>query len=109
MERDRTLSGAESTSREGDAKDINFNTSDHGSQEDSEEQSDSESERATSVPRKRFRRANESGNRRKKESHISYSDLSYLNSLLRQERQIIERKIIKGCKLGECKSVVQQN
>ena len=39
---------------------------------------------------------------------ISYSDLSYLNSLSRQEKRRIEGEIIKGRKLGEWKSVIRQ-
>ena len=65
------------------------------------EQSDSESEGATSTPQTSPRGANESGRRRKNINPISYSDLSYLNSLSRQEKRRIEGEIIKGCKLGE--------
>ena len=43
----------------------------------------------------------EGGKRRKTTNHISYSDLSYLNSLSRQEKRRIEGEIIKGRKLGE--------
>jgi hypothetical protein len=41
------------------------------------------------------------GRRRKNSNPISYSDLSYLNSLSRQERRRIEGEIINGRKLGE--------
>ena len=67
-----------------------------------EELSDSESEGATSTPRTSPRGAKNSGGRRKNTNHISYSDLSYLNSLSRQERRRIEGEIIKGRKVGEC-------
>ena len=43
----------------------------------------------------------EGGKRRKNTNHISYSDLSYLNSLSRQEKRRIEGEIIKGRKIGE--------
>ena len=43
----------------------------------------------------------EGGGRRKNTNNISYSDLSYLNSLSRQEKRRIEEEIIKGRKLGE--------
>ena len=65
------------------------------------EQSDSESEGATSTPQTSPRGANESGRRRKNINPISYSDLSYLNSLSRQEKRRIEGEIIKGRKLGQ--------
>ena len=58
-----------------------------------EEQSDSESEGATSTPQTSPQGAKESG--RRITNRISYSDLSYLNSLLRQERRRIEGEIIK--------------
>ena len=72
-----------------------------------EEQSDSESEGATSTPWASPQGAQGSGRRRKntESDSISYSDLSYLSSLSRQERSRIEGEIIKGCKLGEWKSV----
>ena len=70
------------------------------------EQSDSESEGATSIPQTSPRGAKESGMRRKNVNRISYSDLSYLNSLSRQEKRRIEGEIIKGRKLGEWKSVI---
>ena len=60
-----------------------------------EEQSDSEGEGATSTPQTSPQGAKESGRRRKITNHISYSDLSYLYSLLRQERRRIEGEIIK--------------
>ena len=72
-----------------------------------EEQSDSESEGATAVPRTSPRGAKESGRRRKITNRISYSDLSYLNSLSRQEKRRIEGEIIKGRKLGEWKQTIQ--
>ena len=62
---------------------------------------DSESEGATSTPQISSQRAKESGRRRKNTNRISYSDLSYLNSLSRQEKRRIEGEIIKGRKLGE--------
>ena len=73
-----------------------------------EEESDSESEGATSTPRTSPRGAKESERRRKTTNRISYSDLSYLNSLSRQEKRRIEGEIIKGRKLGEWKSVIRQ-
>ena len=72
------------------------------------EQSDSESEWATSTPQTSPRGAKESGRRRNNTNRISYSDLSYLNSLSRQEKRRIEGEIIKGRKLGEWKSTVMQ-
>ena len=74
------------------------------------EQSDSESEGATSTPQTSSRGAKESGRRRKNTiiSRISYSDLSYLNSLPRRKKRRIEGEIIKGRKLGEWKSVIRQ-
>ena len=71
------------------------------------EQSDSESEGATSTPMISPRGAKESA-RRANVNRISYSDLSYLNSLSRQEKRRIEGEIIKGRKLGEWKSVIRQ-
>ena len=65
------------------------------------ERFDSVSEGATSAPSTSPRGAKESGRRRKNTNHISYSDLSYLNSLSRQEKRRIEGEIIKGRKLGE--------
>ena len=65
------------------------------------EQSDSESEGATSAPQTSPRGAKESGRRRKNANRISYSDLSYLNSLSRQEKRRIEGEIIKGRTLGQ--------
>jgi hypothetical protein len=68
-----------------------------------EEQSDSrESEGKTSVPWTSPRGPKESGRKRKYSNNMSYSDLSYLNSLSRRKRRRIEGEIIKGCKLGEC-------
>jgi hypothetical protein len=64
-----------------------------------EEQSNSESERATSAPRTSPQGAKDSG---KNTSRISYSDLSYLNSLSQQEKRRIEGEIIKELKVGEC-------
>ena len=72
------------------------------------EQSDSESEGATSTPQTSPRGAKESGRRRINTNRISYSDLSYLNSLSRQEKRRIEGEIIKGRKLGEWKSDIRQ-
>ena len=80
--------------------------SDESGMED--EQSDSESEGATSTPQTSPRGAKESGRRRKNANRISYCDLSYLNSLSRQEKRRIEGEIIKGRKLGEWKSVTRQ-
>ena len=65
------------------------------------EQSDSKSEGATSAPQTSPQGAKESDRRRKSTNSISYSDLSYLNSLSRQEKRRIEGEIIKGRKLGE--------
>ena len=59
------------------------------------EQSDSESEGATSAPSTSPRGAKESGRRVKYTKRIFYSDLSYLNSLSRQEKRRIEGEIIK--------------
>ena len=73
-----------------------------------EEQSDSQSEGATSTPQTSPRGAKESGRRKKNVNRISYSDLSYLNSLSRQEKRRIEGEIIKGRKLGEWKSDIRQ-
>ena len=70
------------------------------------DQSDAESEGATSTSQTSPRGAKESGRRRKNTNRISYSDLSYLNSLSRQEKRRIEGEIIKGRKLGEWKSVI---
>ena len=72
------------------------------------EQSDSENEGASSAPQTSPRGAKESGRRKKNLNPISYSDLSYLNSLSRQEKRRIEGEIIKGRKLGEWKSVIRQ-
>ena len=73
------------------------------------EQSDSLSEGATSTPQTSPWGAKESGRRRKNTiNRISYSDLSYLNSLSRQEKRRIEGEIIKGRKLGEWKSGIRQ-
>ena len=72
------------------------------------EQSDSESEGASSTPQTSPRGAKESGRGRNNTNRISYSDLSYLNSLSRQEKRRIEGEIIKGRKLGEWKSVIRQ-
>ena len=66
-----------------------------------EQQSDSESEGATSIPQISPRWAKESGRRRKNTNRISYSDLSYLNSLSRQEKRRTEGEISRGRKLGE--------
>ena len=74
--------------------------------------SDPESEGGFLVPR--FverpipRRRKYGGRSRKNTNPISYSDLSYLNSLSRQEKRRIEGEIIKGRKLGEWKSVIRQ-
>jgi hypothetical protein len=73
-----------------------------GHEAEKEEQSDSDSEGATSAPRTSHQGAKESRRNRKNSNPISYSDLSYLNSLSRQERRRIEGEIIKGRKLGEC-------
>ena len=72
------------------------------------EQSDSENEWASSAPHTSPRGGKESGRRKKNLNPISYSDLSYLNSLSRQEKRRIEGEIIKGRKLGEWKSVIRQ-
>ena len=85
----------QSTSGGGDSsrnnKDI---TSSHGSEE--EEQSDSDSEGATSAPRG----AKDSGSIRQKTGRY-FTDLSYLDSLSKQERQRIEGEISKGYKPSE--------
>ena len=73
-----------------------------------EQQFDSGSEGATSTPQTSPPGAKESGRRRKNTNPISYSNLSYLNSLSRQEKRRIEGEIIKGRKLGEWKSVIRQ-
>ena len=78
------------------------------SDESGMELSDSESEGATSTPQTSPRGSKESGRRRKNTNRISYSDLSYLNSLSRQEKRRIEGEIIKGRKLGEWKSEIRQ-
>jgi hypothetical protein len=96
---DLTLSVAESTSGESDTKDKDITI---GHEAEKEEQSDSDSEGATSVPRTIPQGTKESGRNRKNSNPISYSDLSYLSSLSRQERRRIEGEIIKGRKLGEC-------
>jgi SET domain-containing protein len=93
MERDRTLSGAESTSGGGNAEDKDI-VSDHESEE--EKQSDSESEGETYIPWTSPRENKDSGRKRKNTSHIS---LSYRNSLSRQEKRI---------KPGEYKSIIRQ-
>ena len=84
---------------------------DIGSRHESEEEelSDSESrEGTTSSPLTSPRGARDSpGSRRNRTNRISYSDFSYLNALSRQERRRIEDEMIKGRKLGECKSLVQ--
>ena len=65
------------------------------------EQSDSENEGASFAPETSPRGAKWRGKRRKNTNPISYSDLTYLNSLSRQEKRRIEGEIIKGRKLGE--------
>jgi hypothetical protein len=89
--RDRSLSGAESASG-GEDMDI---TIDHEAEK--EEQSDSNSEGATSFPQTGTK---ERGRNRKNTNHISYSDFSYLNSLPRQKRRRIEGELIKRRKVG---------
>ena len=82
-----------------------------GSRHESEEElSDSESsDGTTSSPQTSPRAGRDSpGSRRNRTNRISYSDFSYLNALSRQERRRIEDEIIKGRKLGECKSLAQQ-
>ena len=99
-----------------EADDLSHSASYTSSQEDTysdesgmeEEQSDSESEGATSALQTTPRGAKESRRRKKNVNRISYSDLSYLNSLSRQEKRRIEGEIIKGRKLGEWKSVIRQ-
>ena len=84
------LSSAESTSGGGDEK-YEDTVSSHSVNEsltDEEELSDSESTETISVPQK--------------ETGRYYTDLSYLNNLLKQERRRIEEEIIKGHKPGEC-------
>ena len=105
MERDSRDLGqsiAECASRGGDTKDKKI-ASGHESRQ--EEQSGSESEGATAVPRTSPRGTMES-RRRKNTNRISYSDLSYLSSLSRQEKRRIEGEIINGRKLGEWKSII---
>ena len=99
MERDSRDLGqcvAECASRGVDTKDKIIAS---GHESGQEEQSDSESEGAAAVPRTSPRGAKES----RKRNHISYSDLSYLSSLSRQEKRRIEGEKINGCKLGEWK------
>ena len=72
------------------------------------EQSDTETEGASSAPQTSPRGSKDRERRRKNTNQISYSDLSYLNSLSRQEKRRIEGEIIKGRKLGEWKSVIRQ-
>ena len=80
--------------------------------EGEKKQSDSESEGKIFVPRLVKRpipqRLKYGGRSRKNTNPISYSDLSYLNSLSRQEKRRIEGEIIKGRKLGEWKSDIRQ-
>ena len=80
--------------------------------EGEKKRSDSESEGGIFVPRLVEppipRRPKYGGRRRQDTNPISYSDLSYLNSLSRQEKRRIEGEIIKGRKLGEWKSVIRQ-
>jgi hypothetical protein len=97
--RDLILSGAESASGESDTKDKDIASGHESAIKQQEEQSDSYT---TSVPRTSPRGAKDSGRRRKNSNPISYSDLSYLNSLSRQERRRIEGEIIKGRKVGKC-------
>ena len=100
------LSDAESTNA-GDTKDENI-VSRYESEE--EELADSEGrEGSTSSPQTSPRAGRDSpGSRRNRTNRISYSDFSYLNALSRQERRRIEDEMIKGRKLGECKSLAQQ-
>ena len=106
MEPDIGLSDADSTNAS-DTKDEEDIVSRHESEE---ELSDSESrEGTTSSPQTSPRGAKDSpGSRRNRTNRISYSDFSYLNTLSRQERRRIEDEMIKGRKLGECKSLTQQ-
>ena len=99
-----------------EADDLSHSASCTSSEEDSYsdesgmegEQSDSENEGASSAPHTSPQGAKESGRRNKNLNPISYSDLSYLNSLSRQEKRRIEGEIIKGRKLGEWKSDIRQ-
>ena len=93
MEEDsRGLNQSASGGGDRNNKDI---TSSHGSEE--EEQSNSESEGATSAPCG----AKDSGSNRQKTGRY-FIDLSYLDSLSKQERQRIEAEISDGHKPGEC-------
>ena len=106
MEPDIGLSDADSTNAS-DTKD----EEDIVSRNESEEElSDSESsEGTTSSPQTSPRAGRDSpGSRRNRTNRISYSDFSYLSTLSRQERRRIEDEMIKGRKLGECKSLAQQ-
>ena len=72
--------------------------------EGEKKRSDSESEGGIFVPRlvePPIPQRPKYGRSRKNTNPISYSDLSYLNSLSRQEKRRIEGEIIKGLKLGE--------
>ena len=75
-----------------------------------EELPDHESESVETISASRTRSPRgpkDSGSNRKKTGRY-FTDYSYLNSLSRQERRRIEGEMIKGCKLGECKSHSQR-
>ena len=85
-----------------EADDLSHSAAYTSSEEDSySDESGMEGEQSHSDPQTSPRGAKESGRRRKHVNRISYSDLSYLNSLSRQEKRRIEGEIIKGRKLGE--------
>ena len=77
---------------------------DIGHQSEEEELSDSESEGATSAPRTSPRGDKDNGCN----AGGYFTDLSYLRSLSRNERRIIEEEMIKGCKPGEYKPITLQ-
>ena len=106
-----TSSGASGGSGDEKDKDMDSSHQVNASEEDSYSNEsgmtdNSYSEGENSTPRTSPRGAKESGRRRKNTNRISYSDLSYPNSLSRQEKRRIEEEIIKGRKLGEWKSVI---
>ena len=100
MERDsRYLSGAESTSGGSNEKDKI--ASSHRIDKSEVELPDSESVETISAPRTSLWGAKDSRNNRKKTGQY-FADLSYINSLSRQERRRIEGEMIKGRKPGDC-------
>ena len=101
----RDLSGAESTSGGGDdEKDKDITSSHRINESEEEELPDSESVETISVPQTSPQGAKDS-ERNRKETGRFFIDCSYLNGLSRQERLRIDGEMIKGHKLGECKSV----